>query len=170
MGAFSQYKLDKAICISKENGLPVNEAGSVQKSEDGFIWIGTDEGLCRFDGQFVKVYQAGEDPVHSLFDNRILAILPVKNFIWIGTPQGVSVLDTKNNTFRHYQFDNYKKIDTLKRRFDQGVRVLYKDKSGTIWLGTNRWGVCAYDEKKRRLPFLFFLPGKISPTGTGYRF
>jgi ligand-binding sensor domain-containing protein len=154
--AFSQYKFDKAISINKENGLPVNAVGSIRKSDDGFIWMATGQGLCRFDGQFVKVYQAGSDHLHSLFDDRIGPVLPVKNFVWTGTTQGISVLDTKKNTFRHYQFDNYKKADTLKKRFDQGIPVLYRDRSGTIWIGTNRWGVCAYDERRDDFRFYSF--------------
>src|SRR5215204_165802 len=152
--AYTQYKFDKAILINNENGLPTNATGAIRKGDNGFIWIATGEGLCRFDGQYVKVYQAGSDLRHSLFETFINTILPVKNFVWVGTPQGISVLDTRTNTFRHYQFDNRKKMDTLKKRFDQNVSVLYKDKSGTIWVGTRNRGVCCYDERKD--DFCFF--------------
>jgi ligand-binding sensor domain-containing protein len=154
--AFSQYKFDKPIWVNKDNGLPVYKVGAIRKSDDGFIWLGTAKGLCRFDGQFVKVYQAGSDQLYSLFDDRIGPVLPVKNFVWTGTTQGISVLDTKRNTFRHYQFENYKKADTIKKRFDQGVPVLYQDPSGTIWIGTNRLGVCSYDEKRDDFRFYSF--------------
>src|SRR5215204_6229888 len=145
--AYTQYKFDKAVVINKENGLPTNETGPIRKDDAGFIWIGTGDGLCRYDGQFVKLYQANNDLQHSLFDNYIISILPVKNFIWIGTGQGISILNTKTNTFKHYQLDDNKKSDTLKRRFDQHVTALFKDHFGTIWVGTRDRGVCFYDER-----------------------
>ena len=151
--AFSQYKFDKAVVINKENGLPTNETGPIRKDDAGFIWIGTGDGLCRYDGQFVKLYQASNDLPNSLFDNLILSILPVKNFIWVGTGQGISVLNTKTNTFKHYQLDDNKKSDTLKRRFDQNIPVLYRDNSGTIWVGTKNRGVCYYDEHNDNFHF-----------------
>ena len=152
----AQFKFDKAVVLNKENGLPVNEVRSLRKGSDGFVWIGTAEGLCRFDGQLVKTFQAGTDLRHSLFENTINAVLPVKNLIWMGTPQGVSVLNTNDNTFRHYQFVDYKKADSLKRRFDQNVAYLYRDRSGTIWIGTSNMGAGLYDEKKDDFRFFSF--------------
>ena len=152
----AQYKFDQAVSIGKENGLPVNAAGPVRKGEDGFIWFGTTEGLCRFDGHLVKVYQAGKDLRHSLFENFINTILPVKNYVWIGTTQGISVLETKTNTFRHYQLDDTGKSDTLRRRFDQHVSYLYRDHTGRIWIGTRNRGLCYYDEKKDNFHFYTF--------------
>jgi ligand-binding sensor domain-containing protein len=69
--AYSQLKFDKPVLITKEKGLPVNEFPSFKKGDDGFIWIGSSEGLCRFDGLQVKVFQAGSDLRYSLFDNWI---------------------------------------------------------------------------------------------------
>src|SRR5437763_5126374 len=139
--AHAQFKFDQAILISKDNGLPVNDIRSIRKGDDGFVWIGTSEGLCRFDGQIVKVFRAGSDPVHSLFENAINTVLPIGNRIWLGTSQGVSVLNTRDNTFRHYQFVGYKKADSIKRRFDKSVPTIYSDLSGTIWVGTRDRGL-----------------------------
>jgi len=134
--AYSQLKFDKPVLITKENGLPVNEFLSVKKGEDGFIWIGTSEGLCRFDGLQVKVIQEGSDLRYSLFDNAIITVQPAKDNIWLGTDQGLSVLNTKDYSFRHYQLTNNGKTDSLKRRFDQPINTMYKDKAGNIWIGT----------------------------------
>jgi ligand-binding sensor domain-containing protein/two-component sensor histidine kinase len=152
----AQFKFDKAVLISKENGLPVNDIRCLKKGSDGFVWIGTGEGLCRFDGQLVKTFQTGSDLRHSLFENFINTILPIKNFVWMGTSQGVSVFNTKDNTFRHYQFTGYRKADSLKRKFDQNVAVLYSDRSGTVWIGTRDRGLCMYDEGKDDFRFFSF--------------
>jgi ligand-binding sensor domain-containing protein len=79
--AYSQYKFEKAVILTKENGLPTNEIRSVRKGDDGFIWMTTSKGLCRFDGSQVKVYQDGDDLRYSLFDNITESVLPVKEHI-----------------------------------------------------------------------------------------
>ena len=123
--AGAQYKLEEPILINKEHGLPTNNVRSVQKSKDGFMWMGTSEGLCRFDGQQVKTYVQGPDFSTSLFENTVLAVLPVDNEIWMGTAQGISVMTTHNERFRHYQLNNQGKVDSIYRRFDQHMSVLY---------------------------------------------
>jgi ligand-binding sensor domain-containing protein/two-component sensor histidine kinase len=159
----AQFRFDKPALISKENGLPSNEVRSIRKADDGFVWMGTDAGLCRFDGQLVKVFREGSDLRHSLFENSITAVLPVKDRIWIGTNQGLSILDTKDYTFRHYQFIENKKTDKLARKYDQNISTLFKDSSGTVWIGTRNRGVCIYDEVKDSFRFFSFSREKYPP-------
>jgi len=161
--AFAQFKFDKPILITKENGLPVNEFPSVKKGDDGFIWIGTSEGLCRFDGLQVKVFQEGSDLHYSLFDNWINTVEPAKDHVWMGTDQGISVLNTKDYTFRHYQLTNDGKTDSLKRRFDQPINTMFKDRTGNIWIGTRWRGVCTYDEAKDNFRFFTVPADKYQP-------
>jgi ligand-binding sensor domain-containing protein len=161
--ALAQFKFDKPILITKENGLPVNEFPSVKKGDDGFIWIGSSEGLCRFDGLQVKVFQEGSDLRYSLFDNWINTVEPTKDHVWMGTDQGLSVLNTKDYTFRHYQLANNGKTDSLKRRFDQHINTLYKDKTGNIWIGTRWRGACTYDETKDNFRFFPVPADKYPP-------
>src|SRR6187399_823487 len=161
--AYSQFKFDKPVLITKENGLPVNEFPSFKKGDDGFIWIGSSEGLCRFDGLQVKVFREGSDLRYSLFDNWINIVQPAKDHIWIGTDQGLSVLNTKDYTFRHYQLTNNGKADSLKRRFDQPIKTMYKDKTGNIWIGTRWRGACMYDETKDNFRFFPVPADKYPP-------
>ena len=154
--AGAQYKLEEPILINKEHGLPTNNVRSVQKSKDGFMWMGTSEGLCRFDGQQVKTYVQGPDFSTSLFENTVLAVLPVDNEIWMGTAQGISVMTTHNERFRHYQLNNQGKVDSIYRRFDQHMSVLYRDRQGDIWVGTRDRGPWLYDKQNdqfRNFPY-----------------
>lgn len=156
--AYSQLKFEKPVLITKENGLPTNEIHSIKKGDDGFVWIATLKGLCRFDGQQVKTFHAGGDLKYSLFDEWIEVVQPNGNKIWIGTAQGVSVLNTNDNTFRHYQFSDKGKLDSIKMRYDQGVNSLYRDKRKNIWIGTRERGLCVYDSIKDN--FRFFSASK----------
>ncbi|MEP7374495.1 MAG: histidine kinase [Chitinophagaceae bacterium] len=151
---FSQYKFEKPVVIGKELGFRYNDVRSIKKGKDGFMWMGTSEGLCRFDGQHVKIFRLTENFNKAPFDNSVLAVLPVDNEIWMGTRQGLSVMNSKDNTFRHYQFAEIGKADSLARKTNQQVSVLYRDKAGKVWIGTKGKGVCLYD--KARDNFRFF--------------
>ncbi len=159
----SQYKLDKPIKLNTELGLPSNDVRSITKDENGFMWMGTADGLCRFDGMVVKTFKEGPDPRYSIYDNSINSILVVKNKIWIATRQGISVLNTNDYTFKHYQLGLNGKIDTLKKRYDQSVNCLMKDKFGAIWLGTAERGVALYDDSKDNFNFYRIPAGKYPP-------
>lgn len=145
---FGQYKLDQPVRITKDQGLPDNDVRVIQKGKDGFMWIGTSAGMCRFDGQQLKVYRRGPDPNTSLFDNSIRGLLAFENEIWAGTSQGISVLSLTTEKFRHYQLSNNGKSDSVYRRFDQAVGSLYKDRQNDIWVGTREKGVWFYDKKR----------------------
>lgn len=159
---YSQFKFEKSVLITKENGHPINDVRSFKKGEDGFIWMATSRGLCRFDGSQVKVFGEGDDLRYSLYDQFLESVQPVGNFIWAGTGQGLSVLNTANNTFRHYQLVNNGKSDSLKRRSDQGINFLYKDSKNNIWIGTRDRGVCVYDKTKDNFRF-FTIPEENYP-------
>ena len=163
VSAYSQLRFEKPVLITKENGLPTNDIRSIRKGEDGFMWLATPRGLCRFDGSQVKVYGEGKDPKYSLFDLFVESVQPIGNFIWAGTHQGISVLNTNDNTFRHYQFENNGKSDSLKRRFDQGVSVLYLDRKKDLWVGTRDRGVCLYDKSKDDFRFFNIAKDKNFP-------
>src|SRR5215510_756626 len=83
--AFGQYKLEQPVVVSVEQGLPTNDIRSLKKGEDGFIWMGTSEGLCRFDGQQMKIYKPSEHDSTTNVGNSVVSILPVGKEIWMGT-------------------------------------------------------------------------------------
>lgn len=146
--AYGQYKLEQPVMIGSEQGLPTNDIRAIKKGKDGFIWMGTAEGLCRFDGQQAKMFRPGENSKTVSFDNTVNTVLPLGNEVWMGTNQGITVLSTPGETFRYYQFDEKGKSATVERRFNQAVAVLYQDAQGNIWVGTRDKGLWVYDKAK----------------------
>lgn len=70
-----------------ENGLPQHTVNDIAQTSDGFIWIGTEGGLARFDGFSFKVYDRSSSPVLST--NRITALASdSKNRLYIGNRDG----------------------------------------------------------------------------------
>jgi ligand-binding sensor domain-containing protein len=158
-----QYWFEKAVNLNKESGLPSNIVRAITKDEKGFIWLATSNGLCRYDGLQVKIFNQGSDPKYSPFDNTITSLLARKNKLWFGTMQGLSVLNTEDFTFKHYQFTSKGKTDSLKRRFDQHVTVVYEDHSGKIWIGTADRGVAMYNDAMDDFHFYPLSTEKYTP-------
>lgn len=144
---YAQYKIEKPVHIGKEQGLPTSEINSIKKGSDGFIWMGTAEGLGRFDGQQVKMYSLAEEK-QGLFNGLVIPVLPLENEVWAGTDQGIAVLNKKDESFRFYQLGEKHKTDSFQRRFNQTVYLIYQDRQNDIWIGTRQNGVWLYDKKK----------------------
>ncbi len=116
-----------------EQGLPQNSVQAMLQSRDGYLWLGTEEGLVRFDGVRFVVFDRRTTP--GFTDNYISALLQDRQgVIWIGTRQG-GVLRYAGGRFRAWT-----KKDGLPNDF---VRCLAQDRSGRVWLGTDgglaRW-------------------------------
>jgi ligand-binding sensor domain-containing protein/DNA-binding CsgD family transcriptional regulator len=132
--ASAQYNFTK---IAKEQGLPHNNVECILQTSTRFMWFGTRDGLCRFDGYEVKVYRNTQDP-NSISGNRILSMAEDKDgFIWVGTYQnGLNKFDPKTNQFKKYGSEYGIGSQVLR------IKVL---KDGTICIGSNN-GLALYDE------------------------
>lgn len=68
---------------------------------DGFLWIGTDAGLLRFDGNYVDLYRNDERDPHSISDNKIVSLYSDSGGrTWVGTVDGLNLYDESSNSFR----------------------------------------------------------------------
>ena len=132
---FRHYSLDE--------GLSQVFITSIAQDIRGFIWVGTQEGLNRFDGyDFVAYSHDPEDP-NSISHNLIKAILvDDRGFIWVGTDGGgLNRFDPATGTFRRYQHDR-ESDDSLSH---DRVRVLHQDRFGQLWVGTDGGGLNRLD-------------------------
>src|SRR6266699_2428472 len=70
-----------------EDGLPQNSVTSILQTRDGYLWLGTFNGMARFDGVQFKVLEPGNTP--GLPSNRILSLFEDgRGALWIGTEEG----------------------------------------------------------------------------------
>jgi signal transduction histidine kinase/ligand-binding sensor domain-containing protein len=103
-------------------GLPQDTIRAIAQTSDGYLWLGTDEGLSRFDGyEFVNIHKANGD----LPSNSITALAAGPDgSLWIGAVGGVV----------HYaggKFQTYTVKDGLP---DPAVSQLYVDHRGALWV------------------------------------
>ena len=75
--------------LNTSNGLSENNVQSVAIDKNGFLWIGTIDGLNVYDGYSVTVYKK-EDQPEMAANNVIHLTCDSRNRIWMGTWEGVS--------------------------------------------------------------------------------
>lgn len=114
------------------SNIPQNSVLCLTQARDGFLWLGTYEGLCRFDGLNFTVFDKSNTP--EIQNNGMLVMAEAADGrLWIGTPNGL--LCRHNGRFRNYTAD-----DGLAGDF---VLSLACDARGVLWVGTtmglSRW-------------------------------
>ncbi len=135
--------------LTSRNGLPQNSVRTVAQSTDGYIWLGTEEGLVRYDGNRTKVYNRRTDPV--LQDNYVQSVSAAADGdLWVGTRGGVS----------HYSHGSFVS------HTDNGGRYLgdvLADSHGNVWVASVGGLFSVSRDGRKLIPF-----GGI-PAGTSVR-
>ena len=71
------------------------------QDHDGFIWIGTDRGLLRFDGNSYDIYRHDDNRQGSLSDSRVLDVMcDTKGRVWVATANGLNLYNSTEDTFK----------------------------------------------------------------------
>ncbi len=142
LAALAQTATAPAIVPLDIKGLPRSDINSMVKDHDGFLWIGTSDGLCRYDGLNVDIYRNVPGDSLSLTHNRIGSlVLDERGNIWIGTGLGVCLLDPHRMRFER------KDLLTAKGRSSRyEAYPLIRDKQGGIW-SSHLDGFARYDQK-----------------------
>ncbi|MEO8593195.1 MAG: two-component regulator propeller domain-containing protein [Candidatus Solibacter sp.] len=107
---------------TQERGLPHDTIRTITQTSDGYLWLGTDEGLARFDGYDFAVYNKVNG---DLPDNSITALAAAADgSLWIGTSNGLT-------QYRDGHFTTF----TVKQGLpDPAITALYAGHDGTLWV------------------------------------
>ena len=139
--------------LTRENGLPENSVKCILQDHLGYLWLGTQNGLVRYDGYVMKVYQAKENTFGFLSNNVITTIYEDKgNTLWVGTVHGLNKFDRASGTFTSYIY-NPKDRNSIN---GSNVRCICEDRYGRLWIGTP-WGLSLADREKGTFA-QFYLP------------
>ncbi len=113
------------------------------EDKDGFLWVGTMDGLKRFDGNDFTIFKHDKNNLHSLAHNEIEAICEDNaGRIWIGSGQGIGYFDKKTN-----QFYNFKE-------FNKNNHICFNivcDAKGDVWFSIRKKGLFRYSTTTKKL-------------------
>jgi ligand-binding sensor domain-containing protein/DNA-binding CsgD family transcriptional regulator len=130
--SYSSLRFQK---ITQKDGLSHNNVECIFKDSDGFMWFGTRNGLCRYDGYEIKVFRYSGNE-NSLSGDRILALEEDRQGnLWIGTyANGLNKYNKKTGQFTHYGDKKFPstRINRIK---------VFRD--GSLWICSN-YGLAQY--------------------------
>ncbi|HEY3937725.1 MAG TPA: two-component regulator propeller domain-containing protein, partial [Bryobacteraceae bacterium] len=118
------------------SGLPHNSVLAIAQTSDGYIWLGTEEGLARFDGVQFTVFDK-RSPSGPRSDGILSLLADHENNLWIGTHGGGLT------RFRQGKFKTFTLQDGLP---NESIWCLYEDAQGAVWIGTDGGGLVRYFE------------------------
>ena len=118
----SQYVLDNWQILQ---GLPQSSAQTIARTPDGYLWVGTQEGLARFDGVRFVVFDHANEP--AIPDKHISVLhVDAAGRLWIGTRAGIAL----------YEQGHMKALSVAPALAQAYVRDIVEGKQGRIWVGT----------------------------------
>jgi diguanylate cyclase (GGDEF)-like protein len=129
--------------IGEEDGLSQSAINAIVQDDKGYVWFGTQEGLNRYDGSELRIYDHEFDNPNSLSDGWIWSLtIGSDGTLWIGT-QGGGLnrynADTDDfTTFRH-EDGNANSLSSDR------VRVVFEDNQNMLWMGTDGGGLNRFD-------------------------
>ena len=139
--------------FTAEDGLPGRTPNVMAEDDMGFLWVGGDAGLSRYDGNRFLRFKKREDDVHSLPDNRVRALLADGRRLWVGTAAGLCVLDLMTERFAFVPFDSANLKQDALAGPDRRINALHRDPQGRIWVGTPSHGIGLYQPESGTIRF-----------------
>ena len=115
--------------LTVKEGLSEDIVYSVADDKRGFIWIGTDEGLNRYDGYEPVIYRSNPFDTTALSGNRVFGLFKdSEGDIWVSTDKSLDLYKYGKNTFRRHATESRPVFVT-------------EDTLGNIWVASKQSGV-----------------------------
>ena len=125
-----------------EDGLSHNTVWCAIQDSYGFIWLGTSDGLNRYDGRGNKVYRNVLNDKFSLENNFVEALIEEDQNIWVGTNSGLYIYDRATDRFSYFD-----KTTQYGVYVSSEIKKIIKTENGLLWIATLGQGLFIYDPK-----------------------
>lgn len=130
--------------FSINDGLSQSSVTTIVQDEVGTLWLGTQDGLNRFDGQQFEVFTS--DDTKGLASSYIHCGLKAQTGeLWFGTADGISIYDPKKESFRSLLASDENNLS---------IESISEEHNGNIWVGSSTHGLAKYEKKTKKIAFL----------------
>ncbi len=153
--------------ISIGEGLSNVNTSVIHQDKYGFLWVGTEDGLNRYDGYSFKVFKNVPGNEQSLIDNRIWDLAEDKDGnLWIATFEGISYFDRLQNKFVNYDLE----VLTAEKpeQFPKAVSINVTS-DGTVWAGSIGGGIIRYNKSEDKFETVEIKTDEIIRFNASYR-
>ena len=150
--------------FTTQNGLSSNSINTIIQDKKGFLWLGTEDGLNRFDGYTFKVYRNKRGNKNSLSNNFIWSLCEDNDgMIWIATDGGgLNKFDPVTEKFERFVHDD-NDPNSISSDIIQNV---FCDSKNNIWVSTWGGGLSLYDRKKNTFKVFKYNPDDEKSIGS----
>ncbi|MBV8585632.1 MAG: hypothetical protein JO308_05040, partial [Verrucomicrobia bacterium] len=124
----------------EDQGLPENLTPRIAQTKDGFLWLGFNHGLIRFDGKNFAV----DKEIHANIK------LPLDVFALLPTPSGELWIASEGALYCRLTKGEFRRFDTKDGLPNDFFDSLFLDSEGTIWIGTENHGLFQYKQNQFR--------------------
>jgi len=116
--------------FSNKEGLVQSPVSSILQDRTGYIWLGTQKGLIRYDGYEFKAFHPERNNSNTISNNRVNVVFQDSDHrIWIGTSNGLNLFDQAQEAFRRIDIQNIKGGRNY-------IASITEDNHKNIWVGT----------------------------------
>jgi len=118
--------------LTSKNGLPSDRVYMLMQNFQGYVWLATDNGLARYNGSSMKIFNHLIGDSTSILDNIVYSIKEaLDSTLWIGTIDGLSIYDPYTENFRNYSY-----YDKENKHFPaKGIVCFFQDEDRSMWIG-----------------------------------
>ncbi len=144
---WGQLKKLQFRSYTTDEGLTSSSVNCIFQDDKGFIWIGTNDGLNRYDGINFVTFKNDPADTNTLYDNSVLTLKEDHNHnMLIGTTQGLSMYNREKDQFLNYINNKSSPL----RGINCTVRSIAEDSLGNLWLATHI-GLIYFDRQNNKI-------------------
>ena len=124
-----------------------NTVNAILQDRKGFMWLGTKDGLNRYDGLSFRKFKHDAANPRSIGNSFITSLYEDFNGnIWVGTDAGVYIYYPEKEAFEEFDCQSLEKT-----RIERSVSMIAGDKQGRVWIAVEAQGMFCYDTRQKLL-------------------